>query len=244
MSTISDERLAECKAEAGRNAHLPSSYVEVTDLRITFGEINEIITELQSRRSSPQCGSEVKKLLSLVHQPNPNDPSRWDVAPGKHREFCAFIAALSERSALEPAEDEPAAWQHQCWFADKGLSEWRPGRIDRRYGTDWRERPLFTRPASLEITDEVVERAAKAAVDAPIIPLEGGGAVTLSDYVESVSPQDAVDLGVLLTEKTSEGKPRYHPFSDIRYDEWRDVLLAIATPMVRAALTAALGGKE
>jgi hypothetical protein len=96
----------------------------------------------------------------------------------------------------------------------------------------------------LEITDEMVERAAKAAIHADIIPLNNGGAVRLMDYVDNLSAQDAVDLGVTLIEKTSEGAPKFHWLSYIREDEWVDVQMAIARPMVRAALVAALTGKE
>jgi len=52
----------------------------------------------------PHCdgGDELARMLALVHQPNPTDPARWDVAPGKHREFQALIA---EWRALQPSRN-------------------------------------------------------------------------------------------------------------------------------------------
>jgi hypothetical protein len=35
-------------------------------------------------------------ILAFVHQPDPTNPSRWDVAPGKHREFSEFCARAAE----------------------------------------------------------------------------------------------------------------------------------------------------
>lgn len=56
---------------------------------------------------------------------------------------------------LSPVEGEPVTWQHQCWFEDEQRwSEWRPGKIDRRYGSDWRERPLYAAPPQPVVTDE------------------------------------------------------------------------------------------
>jgi hypothetical protein len=33
----------------------------------------------------------LERLVRIVHQPNPTDPSRWDVRPGGHRAFCELI---------------------------------------------------------------------------------------------------------------------------------------------------------
>jgi hypothetical protein len=41
----------------------------------------------------------LRAILAAVHQPNPTDPSRYDVAPGKHRAFQAAIA--DAKAALE-----------------------------------------------------------------------------------------------------------------------------------------------
>lgn len=94
-----------------------------------------------------------------------------------------------------------------------------------------RSRPV----AKAVITDEMVERASEAAIAARIIP----DSCQLMDYVGDISAQDAVDLGVTLTTMTESGNPSFHPLSYIREDEWHDVYMAIARPMVRAALTAA-----
>jgi hypothetical protein len=40
---------------------------------------------------------ELAEVLSCLHQPNPTDPSRWDVAPGQHRRFSKIVAALRGR---------------------------------------------------------------------------------------------------------------------------------------------------
>jgi hypothetical protein len=36
----------------------------------------------------------VARLKDCIHQPNPTDPSRWDIAPGKHREFSALCTEV------------------------------------------------------------------------------------------------------------------------------------------------------
>jgi hypothetical protein len=50
------------------------------------------LTELQHRREAEAAPDE---LRSLVHQPNPTDPTRWDIAPGKHKAFSALCARLA-----------------------------------------------------------------------------------------------------------------------------------------------------
>lgn len=46
----------------------------------------------------------IEQLLELVRQPNPTDPSRWDIAPGKHKAFSEFVTELQHR---REAEAEP-----------------------------------------------------------------------------------------------------------------------------------------
>lgn len=86
------------------------------------------------------------------------------------------------------------------------------------------------------VTEEEFEKALDIAVNTPVIPLENGGGVMLLDYIVNLSAQDAVDLGVFLTEKTQEGKPRFHWYSDIRADEWEDVQKEILRPLLKAAI--------
>jgi hypothetical protein len=53
----------------------------------------------------------LRELLSCVHQPNPTDPSRWDIAPGRHKRFCALVEAVRvviDRPADVDGEEKPA----------------------------------------------------------------------------------------------------------------------------------------
>jgi len=43
------------------------------------------------------------RLHAMVHQPNPTDPSRWDVAPGQHRAFSAYCREIAAALA-QPKE--------------------------------------------------------------------------------------------------------------------------------------------
>ncbi len=58
------------------------------------GDFDEIV-RLRARVAALEGQQE--ELRMMVHQPNPTDPSRWDVAPGQHRKFSAFCAALADR---------------------------------------------------------------------------------------------------------------------------------------------------
>lgn len=115
---------------------------------------------------------------------------------------------MRERRARLPAEDEPVAWRRE-------LSETQPSHVTQFKETAdaWEEdgftvTPLFTRLASLEITDEMVERAAKAMWS----ELQGYGQFPWDHPAE--------------------------PGSILEADFQR------ARQKARAALTAALGGKE
>lgn len=43
------------------------------------------------------------RLRDLCRQPNPTDPTRWDVAPGKHRDFCKLLAEI-DAALKRPAD--------------------------------------------------------------------------------------------------------------------------------------------
>lgn len=62
------------------------------------------------------------------------------------------------------------------------------------------------------------------------------GPCDITDYFGDLTPGDAIDLGVTLTEKDVNGKPRFHWYSDIRGDEYDDAYKAILRPLARAAI--------
>ncbi|WP_019567311.1 hypothetical protein [Agrobacterium sp. 10MFCol1.1] len=95
------------------------------------------------------------------------------------------------------------------------------------------------------VTDEMVEKAVNAALKADIIPADDPkhSGVRINEYL-SYTPAEAVELGVQLTQKTEDGKPRWHGFTDIMGDEYDDTNRAILRPVVRAALEAALSAAE
>lgn len=73
------------------------NYAHASDFPTSKGRVEALYA---TPRLSPANAVEalVAELLTCVHQPNPTDPSRWDVAPGKHRQFQTLIPAL--RTAL------------------------------------------------------------------------------------------------------------------------------------------------
>lgn len=89
----------------------------------------------------------------------------------------------------------------------------------------------------IEVDEKILNQAVKLAINSDIIPVEGfpGHGVQLRDYIE-YTVEDAIELGVMLSEKTAEGKPRFHWHSDIRADEHEDVEIAIMTPLIKAAI--------
>lgn len=95
------------------------------------------------------------------------------------------------------------------------------------------------------VTDEIVEKALNAALKADIIPADDPkhSGVRVNEYLY-YTPAEAVELGVHLTQKTEDGKPRWHGFTDIMGDEYDDTNRAILRPVIRAALEAALSAAE
>ncbi len=91
------------------------------------------------------------------------------------------------------------------------------------------------------VTEKMIEAALDAALKADIIPMDDPkhDGVRINDYLQ-YTPADAVELGVQLTEKNSDGKPRWHWYSDIMGDEHDDTNRAILRPLIKAALEAAL----
>lgn len=93
------------------------------------------------------------------------------------------------------------------------------------------------------ITDDMVERALGAALSAPVDkPDEDGKTYTVIGSYLSFNAEDAVELGVRLTETDERGRPRFHYIDVCHADELEETQRAILRPAVRAALTAALGG--
>lgn len=86
----------------------------------------------------------------------------------------------------------------------------------------------------IEVDEKLLHEATRLATVTDIDPIERG--VHIRDFLEFPSPQDAIDLGVVLLEKDSSGNPRFHWHSDIRNDELEDFEIAILKPLVRAAI--------
>lgn len=95
-----------------------------------------------------------------------------------------------------------------------------------------------------EVSEEMVEAAFDAAMDAVILPIEGHpkDGVRLSDYLDFTAA-DAVELGVTLVHTGKDGKPSFHWYSDIAGDERKDAERAIFDRPIRAALTDALAAR-
>lgn len=151
-------------------------------------------------RSSPSCGSGVKKLVwaktwsgcsassavgTYSVKPRKTDDgydvflasgavSIWNTwASSEERGIAAAQADFDQRikSALEPAEGEAAAWQRK----NPGLG-WQPVNVEDipHYRSAGQEiRPLFTRPASFEITAEMGERATMTLLEKDKDPAPG-----------------------------------------------------------------------
>lgn len=86
---------------------------------------------------------------------------------------------------------------------------------------------------------EMVEKVARAMLAAKICEV-----CEISDYFGDLTPGDAIDLGVTLSEKDANGKPRFHWYSDIRSDEYEDAYKAILRPLARAAIEAMMEPSE
>lgn len=87
----------------------------------------------------------------------------------------------------------------------------------------------------IELDEKILTEAVKIAVNTDIIPTEGYPNVTLEDYLE-YTPEDAIKLGVYLTEKNPDGTPRFHWNTDIRWEEREEFETALLTPLIKAAL--------
>lgn len=62
----------------------------------------------------PKAAGWRARLMACVHQPNPTDRSRWDIAPGKHRAFQALIAEIAALPSEGPVAGSEPVWRNEA----------------------------------------------------------------------------------------------------------------------------------
>jgi hypothetical protein len=80
------------------------------------------------------------------------------------------------------------------------------------------------------LTKEELEGAVQIALSATIDEI-----TTIRDYL-NIDVTDSESLGIVLLEKDSNGRPRYHWYSDIRGDEMDETYAEIIRRMLRPVL--------
>lgn len=79
-------------------------------------ELDRDAVEAELRQALKDVLGCAREVLSSVHQPNPSDPTRWDVAPGQHVRFCNAIECLEadvdQASTILDEADTRAALAH------------------------------------------------------------------------------------------------------------------------------------